>query len=260
MLDESNLKKLQRFGITDSFIAHFEKAIYEFISKSNAKKIVEPTIIFSDIHANLPSLEMTLNFAKDQNINSIVSLGDLIEYNNQNNEVIELLNANNRKLLSSLRGNHDDGILQEDYFVSTMFHDHIKKELGQQLLNLPQNDLISVNDKKLLLTHSNPWNLDILYIFPENENLLNHFLEKLPCDGFLFGHSHIVTWYKLVDSNKFCFNPGSLGVSRDGTKTLHFAILYPLEQRFDIYELKHAEKDYTNLVSEYPSKISEYLF
>ena len=258
MLDEAELKRLQRFGINESFINHFNKMIIDFISTSTPKSITEPVIIFSDIHANYPSLELTLKFAEEHDISSFISLGDLIEYNNQNDEVLELIYQLGTKCISSLKGNHDDGVLKEDYFVSTMFHDHIKKELGEKILNLPQNDIITVNGKKILLCHSNPWNVDILYLFPENKNILDYFLEKLPCEGFMFGHTHLVTWQRATNYNKFAFNPGSLGVSRDGTKSLHFAVLDPNKNKIELFETFHSDKSYSEILSKEPVKVDEF--
>ena len=139
-----------------------------------------------------------------------------------------------------------------------MFHDHIKKELGEKILKLPQNHINTVNAKKILLCHSNPWNVDILYLFPENKNILDYFLEKLPCEGFMFGHTHLVTWQRATNYNKFAFNPGSLGVSRDGTKSLHFAVLDPNKNKIELFETFHSDKSYSEILSKEPIKVDEF--
>lgn len=258
MIEQLDFKKLQRFGITENFIIQFNKMMIEFTNQTIPKNITKNTIIFSDLHANLPALEMIINFAEEHEIKSFISLGDLIEYNNYNNEVLNLIQANTNNFISNLKGNHDDGTIHDNKFISNMFHEIIDKDLGNILLNLPQIDMIKINDKKILLCHSNPWNVDIIYLFPESTNFLEYFLDKLPCDGFMFGHTHILTWYKSIKSNKLAFNPGSLGVSRDGSQTLYFSVSKPKEQKIEIFEIKHDKQDYSKLLSEKPIKTTEY--
>ena len=51
----------------------------------------------------------------------------------------------------------------------------------------------------------------------------------------MFGHTHFITFYQSKSQKKFAFNPGSLGVSRDGENRLYFSVLEPLDQKFTIY-------------------------
>lgn len=262
MINKSEFSQLSRFGITKDFISHANSKISNFITKTTPKKITQPTIIFSDLHANVPALNATLKFAEENSIESFISLGDLIEYNTQNDEILEILQSLNSKFISSVRGNHDDGVVDENQFISSLFQERIRKDLGEFLLKLPENDIITVKNshKKILLTHSNPWNLDVLYLFPENKNNFEYFFKKLPFDGFMFGHTHFLTFYESYNGLKFAFNPGSLGVSRDGNKTLHFSVLEPEGKKIVNYELDHADEDYLQLLSNTPIKISEYKF
>ena len=259
MYVEPDFSKLARFGITENDISCVHKSVTEYILHTKPKEIIEPTIIFSDLHANLSSLQTTLKFAQEKHINSFISLGDLIEYNTQNDEVLDLLSSMNGKFISNIKGNHDDGDVQEDYFISSLFQEHIKKELGEFLLTLPPKDVISVNGKKILLCHSNPWNFDVLYLFPERKNIFEFFLLNLPCDGFIFGHTHFVTFYTSLDGKKFAFNPGSLGLSRDGNSTLYFSILYPQDQKIENYEFGH-DSDYNVIENDPPRKVSVFFF
>jgi len=47
--------------------------------------------VISDIHANLPALEEVLKALQKQQVSHIYCLGDLVNQNVWNNEVIELL-------------------------------------------------------------------------------------------------------------------------------------------------------------------------
>lgn len=260
MLDEFVLNKLAPFGITENFLNIFNNSITSFLLHSEHKKVENKTIIFSDLHANLPALEMTFSFAEKNGINSFISLGDLIEYNTHNDEVLDLIQSYNSRFIANIRGNHDDGMLKENHFLSALFQDIINKEHGQFLFTLHQNDLITINNKQVLLCHSNPWNVDALYLFPEEVAFMEYFLKILSCDGFMFGHTHFVTWYKSLNDLKFAFNPGSLGVSRDGNKALHFSVLDPNEKKFELYEFLHENNDFTKIYQTPPQKIDEFHF
>ena len=61
----------------------------------------------SDIHANLPALEAVLQGIDSQAPNAIFCLGDLVNQNVWNNEVVELIR---KRAIRTVRGNHDNGI------------------------------------------------------------------------------------------------------------------------------------------------------
>ena len=63
--------------------------------------------VISDIHANLPALQEVLNGIDSQKVNTIYCLGDLVNQNVWNNEVIELIRKRN---ILATKGNHDEGI------------------------------------------------------------------------------------------------------------------------------------------------------
>jgi len=63
--------------------------------------------LFSDIHANLPSLEACLKSIEEQKPDATYCLGDLVGYNIWANEVI---NKIKRRKISTIAGNYDFGI------------------------------------------------------------------------------------------------------------------------------------------------------
>lgn len=254
MLDEIYKRNLLRFGITAKYIDYFNERISKYLASAKPIKLEQPAIIFSDVHANLPALELVFKFANENNIESFISLGDLIEYNTFNNEVLDLIKTHSSKFLINIKGNHDDGVMQEDKFVSTIYLDIIRKDLGEFLVGLLHNGLITINGKKILMCHSNPWNLDVLYMFPGDLSLFDYFLRHLEIDGIMFGHTHLVTFYQSEGSNKFVFNPGSLGIVRDGSQELHFAIIYPEEEKIVVYNIFDGKYDL------FPEKSKEFTF
>lgn len=65
--------------------------------------------IFSDIHSNLQALKTTLDLLAWQNITNIWCTGDLVEYPEESNEVIDLIG---RSKVQCVLGNNDKAYCQ----------------------------------------------------------------------------------------------------------------------------------------------------
>lgn len=63
--------------------------------------------IFSDVHGNLPALEVVLNDIEERGIDQKFCLGDLVDFAPWGNEVIEKIKSLN---IPCLMGNHDERI------------------------------------------------------------------------------------------------------------------------------------------------------
>jgi predicted phosphodiesterase len=63
--------------------------------------------IFSDVHGNLPALEVVLNDINERGITHKFCLGDLVDFAPWGNEVIEIIKEKN---IPCLLGNHDERI------------------------------------------------------------------------------------------------------------------------------------------------------
>lgn len=256
-MQEVILSYLQAMGATPQFLENRLNFITEQVNNPNVfKTINEPTLIFSDVHGNFPALQAALNFAEQHDITSFISLGDMLDYNPYEKEVLESIFSNNKKYLSIIKGNHDrtdfgDGTSKRDSVLS-----ELDKEFGSHLINLPDLDFVLINDLKILLCHSNPYSLDPLYLLDNgqvfNEQIYEYFFKHVTIDGFFYGHSHFVTFKKSLTNNRFAFNPGSLGFSRDGSSTLTFCVIHPEEQELKIYGLTHQIKKRTELLTTIP--------
>ena len=72
--------------------------------------------ILSDIHGNLFALKEVIKDLNKQNIDSVILLGDLIDYGMQSNEVIDYIKDNfSQKIICNIWGNHEKAILTEDF-------------------------------------------------------------------------------------------------------------------------------------------------
>ncbi len=190
-------------------------------------------LIVSDMHSNLESLDAFLEYSRDLEYNQIVSLGDVVGYNANPNEIVEWVRENADV---SLAGNHDYAVL--DKTDTSYFNGYAMEACRwtRQVLS-PDNkvylDSLPVIQEKHKITwaHSSPcepeeWH----YISNEYDGETNFdcFQTRL-C---FVGHTHrplILTenpdetveggfseTFQLKPECRYIINVGSLGQPRDG--------------------------------------------
>ena len=69
-------------------------------------------LVISDVHGNLPALEIVLH--KNKDVDLIISLGDVVNYGPWSDDCVKLLNTIEDSIL--LKGNH------EIYFLSGTYN------------------------------------------------------------------------------------------------------------------------------------------
>lgn len=197
--------------------------------------------ILSDIHANLFALEKVIDDFED--INSIILLGDLIDYGMQSNEVVEFIRDNlSEKIICSIWGNHEKAILTEDF-------NHFSSQRGVDsakftLLQLTEDSKDYLNSKltkegkfefelgqrKVLAVHGSLNDYYWKSIFPDNLNG-----DYSDYDIVLSGHSHYPhAFQKFYDADNpklrnkksvLFINPGSVGQPRNHNPNAQYAVL-----------------------------------
>lgn len=200
--------------------------------------------IITDIHSNLEALEAILaRIDQEEDMSGIFCLGDLVGYNTNPNECIEIIR---QRQIPTIMGNHDAVACDMEsliWFNSVAREALIwtKKELTIEnkefLASLPQEQVV---DSNILLVHGAPssrdhyvtsW-IDAMKEFP--------LLEKKDINICFFGHSHTPALFslqgaehnirdhnlhRLDDFNRYLINPGALGQPRDLNPRAAFAIL-----------------------------------
>jgi putative phosphoesterase len=221
--------------------------------------------ILSDIHGNLFALKSVINDFKY--IDSIILLGDLIDYGMQSNEVIKYINDNlSSKVICNIWGNHEKAILTEDFnhFSSKRGVESAKftkSQLNDISMDYLNNDLtptgkyeFEIDGKTVLAIHGSLNDYYWKAIFPDELN--GDYLEY---DIVLSGHSHYPhVFQKFYDidnpemRNKksvLFVNPGSVGQPRNHNPNAQYAILdsetmsvmlksvkYPKEEAMSLYD------------------------
>jgi putative phosphoesterase len=205
--------------------------------------------LFSDVHANLPALEAVLQGIDSQKPDAIFCLGDLVNQNVWNNEVVDLIRQRN---IRSVRGNHDEGIALGKRFFPFSYTFPEARQWGIEAIDytlktiradnrdflraLPFSLHIEVGQQgstpfSLLLVHGNPYNNheSMDRFMPKAQ--LRSFLEKSHADILICGNTHCPYHYPFTwEENghtvyRHILNPGSVGRPRDGDWRPSYVIL-----------------------------------
>jgi len=217
------------------------------------------TAVISDIHANLEALTAVLNRVKVLRADEIVCLGDVVGYNANPNECIDIMRS--EKILSIL-GNHDAaaaGLEEPDNFnpqaraAVLWTREQLTDENKQYLINLQRE--LSVRDFYLFHGSIHDTNRYILFRDDAVENFRELARQPRSPDLGFFGHSHVTTILMeqdgiiatslsqdhlfLQQGKRYLINPGSVGQPRDGDPRASFLIYDDHERKVTFYRIEY---------------------
>jgi predicted phosphodiesterase len=198
--------------------------------------------IISDIHGNLEALETVLAHIKEQGVDEIFCLGDVIGYGPRPCECLDAVMANCKV---ALLGNHDQGALFDPEGFNSgaeraifWTRDQLESSKGDRdqvdqrwdfLGGLPRVH----RDRDWLFVHGSARNPVNEYVFPEdiyNQKKMEKLFSLVP-HGCFQGHTHVpgvftesrnfvtpeeTNYVFEVNDQKFMVNVGSVGQPRDG--------------------------------------------
>ena len=217
--------------------------------------------ILSDIHGNLFALKEVFNDLTSQEIESVILLGDLIDYGMQSNEVIDFIRDNlSSKIICNIWGNHEKAILTKDFnhfssargVESAKFTDSILSDDSRDYLN---NELVhdgkfefDLDGKRVLAVHASLNDFYWKAIFPDNLNG-----DYIDFDIVLSGHSHYPhVFQKFYDfdnpdmRNKkavLFINPGSVGQPRNHNPNAQYVILDTDSMGVELRNIKYPKDE-----------------
>lgn len=200
--------------------------------------------LLSDIHANLPALEVVLadieHKGTEQSFDGVYCLGDLGGYGGQPNEVQECVMTTDYPTIS---GNYDENVGFDrtdcgchyvkpfDIEMSTISFNWTKEHTTdgnkEWLRSLVHEIRLEVQGRRVLLCHGSPRG-NTEYLF---ENRSDGYLKQFTAGGradahadvICFGHTH-VPYHRSVDGVAF-INTGSVGRPKDGNPQAGYCIL-----------------------------------
>ncbi|MFO0819273.1 MAG: metallophosphoesterase family protein [Pirellulales bacterium] len=197
--------------------------------------------IISDIHGNLEALQAVLSDIRDQGVEQIVCLGDVIGYGPNPRECLDLA----MEFSVCVLGNHDEAAcFNPEGFSSAaeraifwtrsqLEHDDADPAVVARRWRFLMGRPSLVRDGKFLYVHGSVRNPLNEYVFPEdihNPRKLERLFSLI--DGFCFqGHSHVPGVFTAsgkfaapdqvgsrvhLGTEKLMINVGSVGQPRDG--------------------------------------------
>ena len=196
--------------------------------------------LLSDIHGNLPALEVVLGDIDHRTFDAIYCLGDLGGYAAEPNEVQEAIMARGYPTIS---GNYDqnvgfDGpdcgchyIKPLDIEMSNISFEWTKEHTTEEnkvwLRELALEIRLEIERKRVLLCHGSPRD-NTEYLFANrSDGYLRQFTAGGKADAhadvIVFGHTH-VPYHRVVDGVHFV-NTGSIGRPKDGDPRAGYCIL-----------------------------------
>jgi predicted phosphodiesterase len=166
------------------------------------------TLIFSDVHGNLPAFEAMLETEKD--CDKYICLGDLVNYAPWSNECVDL--ALSLPNIVLIMGNHEQAFIEGQYpgqneLVKQFFSKTIADFKKQNEISLFINDYVLDN-------YSCQHTILDQYIYPDTSvSLDNH---------YIIGHSHHQFRYQNKDF--VLYNAGSVGQNRLYINVINYLI------------------------------------
>lgn len=187
---------------------------------------MEKIAVFSDIHGNLQALQAILKDIKNEKIDNIICLGDVIGIGPNSKETLGLIRENKIELIL---GNHelyflnqfkDNEILEEGKrhqkhheWISSLLNQDDREFLSKCKLNkeIPSNNIILSHFllKENIQNGRYPF-LGIDIRKEENRKLIKSKYEK---SYNLFGHIHEPCYFEIGANNYYCL--GSSGCRHD---------------------------------------------
>jgi diadenosine tetraphosphatase ApaH/serine/threonine PP2A family protein phosphatase len=196
--------------------------------------------IFSDIHSNIEALSVFREDVKQQGVDKMICLGDVIGYGANPNECCEIV----RDLAEvTLLGNHDTatlGLMSTEYYYESAqlaidwTRSELKRENLEWLASCPYSTVVPEADAGFF--HGAPFLPSNFYYVITNQHAQTlgsqDFFEKLRNVTFI-GHAHMTRMFEFsadkavefhgdhlpnggeANGSKFVINVGSVGQPRD---------------------------------------------
>lgn len=211
--------------------------------------------IISDVHGNMPALDIVFEDAANHNVDSFIFVGDYFLSNPFPNECMDRIRSIENKYI--IRGNEEaylenligkdqstwtDGQMQISYYC----YRAVSEENLKYVLSLPSKVNLSDCNIDIFIAHSSAefiedyelkeWGTPQLakkyitqtltkdklnnevQVYFDNDEKFSSFISTMNSGVYIFGHSHIQWNWQSEDGKITLINPGSCGLPLDGIK------------------------------------------
>lgn len=217
--------------------------------------------IIGDIHSNLEAFQKILEVAKAEGVEKFICIGDVVGYNANPHECMELLRS--LDVLAVVKGNHDDYVSNGQETVGfnplaakavEWTRNQLSDEERQWLAALEFTKIVQIPGYgRLQVVHAtldNPWGWGYIFDRYSAETCMAYMKFQL-C---FVGHTHVPVMFDKYESSitgsfydvvhlevnhRYLINVGSVGQPRDGDPTAAFAIFSPDEMTVSLHRVEY---------------------
>jgi putative phosphoesterase len=197
---------------------------------------VRRVAVITDIHANIPALQATIDEIERLGVDAIYCGGDLVGYGPEPNEVCAEVQA---RAIPSIYGNYDYAIGRDLEDCGCAYIDPHDREIGQLSVDwtlahtnedskafmreLPFDLRFELAGKRVRLVHGSPRKVNEYLFEDKPARTFERIAALADCDVLVFGHTHTPWIHKYA--GVLFVNCGSVGKPKDGDARAAFALL-----------------------------------
>jgi predicted phosphodiesterase len=210
--------------------------------------------IIADIHANLEALNVVLEDIKTQNCTHIACLGDVVGYNANPKECLDIIRGMN---IPVVKGNHDEYCSTENDLEG--FNPHAAEAINWTRDQLTPDDRQWLRDLKYIRLVTS---FTLVHATLDQPQRWGYVFDKLAAAASFtyqntaicfFGHTHVplafvrdsqvrggtYSKFKVEPGKKYFINVGSVGQSRDGVAKATYVVYDMQEQTIELRRLDY---------------------
>jgi predicted phosphodiesterase len=211
--------------------------------------------IIADIHANLEALEVVLQDAKEQNCSHYACLGDVVGYNANPKECLDIIRDMG---MPCVKGNHDEYCSIESNLEG--FNPHAAEAIHWTRAQLTEEDREWLRNLKYIRLVAS---FSIVHATLDGPQRWGYVFDRLAAAASFtyqntsvcfFGHTHVpvafirdsvvrggtYSKFKIEPGRKYFINVGSVGQSRDGVAKATY-VIYNVDEA--MVELRRLDYD-----------------
>jgi putative phosphoesterase len=197
---------------------------------------VKRVAVITDVHANLPALEATLDEIERLSVDAVHCGGDLVGYGPHPNEVCRMLEE---RAVPTIYGNYDYAIARDLDDCGCFYPTPEDREIGQGsvawtlahtdarskafMRELPFDLRFELAGRRVRLVHGSPRKVNEYLLEDRAASTFERIARLADSDVLVFGHTH-KPWIKGYAGVLFV-NCGAVGKPKDGDARASFALL-----------------------------------
>ena len=219
--------------------------------------------VVSDIHGNLEALKQVLADIEQNNVDTIISLGDNIGYGPDSEQVMALLRS---KAIPSIMGNHELAVIDPSYL--SWFNPLARESMDKISPTLSSASLKSIpglpqylSEHNCRFVHGFPPDLVTTYLFEMSHQKIQQAFDAFDERLCFIGHTHRLELIgfdgeqlkrallsqdtvTLDPQQRYIVNAGSVGQPRDATNHAKYIIW---DAETDRLEVRYIEYDHVSV-------------